>query len=125
MKRILFLFPLFLVGSFWLVHSPIQAAQNTPAPKPASHSAAAQTPLKRQIHEKIRTQMKDIRLALKSGKLTNAQAKTLNLSLFNTRKQELVFLRQNGGGDLTTDQQNQLNQTLDKNSSSIGETQAH
>jgi hypothetical protein len=98
----------------------------TPTPvkgtAPASRAVAASNPIKRQIHSRIRTQMKDIRVAVKSGKLTPDQAKTLKLALVSTRKQELLFLKQDGANDLTSDQQSQLNQMLNKNSSSIGET---
>jgi len=93
-------------------------------PSTESHSSASAKsyPVRHSVHVRIRTQIRDIKMSLKSKKLSPSEAKNLKLSLLKVRKQELVFLKQNGSQDLTSDQKSQLDQMMDKNSSSIGET---
>ncbi|HTA77483.1 MAG TPA: hypothetical protein VK791_10025 [bacterium] len=84
-------------------------------------SKPALNPNLHQIHARFRQQKKEVKLQLKSGKITKEQAKNIQLSLVAARKQEVAFTGQNGNQDLTSTQQAQLNQSLDKNAQLLGE----
>src|ERR1039457_257383 len=72
-----------------------------------------------QINTRLRTQWKLIQQGVKSGKITQAQAANLRADLKSVRQQETVYFKQNGNHTLTADQENQLNQSLNKNSSTL------
>lgn len=93
------------------------------AANPSSkNSVSAAHPLVHQVNTRVRKQWLLIQQGLKNGKLTKDQATSLRTSLKSIRQQEVTFFRQNNKHELTSDQQNQLNSTLDKNSSTLGET---
>ena len=75
-----------------------------------------------QINIRLRTQWKLIQAGVKSGKIAQAQAATLKGDLKSVRQQETAFFKQNGNHTLTADQESQLNQSLNKNSATLGET---
>ena len=67
------------------------------------------------LHKKLRQQMKQIQADLKSGKITEAQAKTQRENLMAVHQQEMMLKKQNGSHELTDSQAKQLNSSLDKN----------
>jgi hypothetical protein len=74
-----------------------------------------------QINLRIREQKKLIQTGLKSGKLTEQQAISMRNDLKSVRQQELVLFKETGNHELTTTQQSQFNQILDKHSAILGE----
>jgi hypothetical protein len=90
-------------------------AQTTTAPAMHPHP---------RIHE-VRTRIADqyarIKAGLKSGKLTEDQAKALRVQLKAVHDQMMADFQTNGKRELTEDQLKQLNQMLDENSSTIHE----
>lgn len=84
-------------------------------PKSAPHPNA------QQVNRRFQTQMKLIRKGLRTGTLTKDQADNLRKTIKDTRQQLLTFLKQNGNYEITSDQQSQLNHTLDNNSQAISE----
>ena len=108
------LFPA-LVFSFILAAMPALAAGPArTAVKGKSVASAAQP-----IGAKIQGQMSRIQKALKSGKITPAQSKTLKEGLHAIQKKEADFIKQNGKGPLTADQQGQLDQMLFNNEKNL------
>ncbi len=90
---------------------------------PSTSSVPSTTPpLVHAINQRIKNQMKLTQVDVKSGKLTKEQAQTIRASLRDIRLQEFTFFKQNKSHSLTTDQISQLNQSLDKNSTLVGET---
>ena len=79
-------------------------------------------PQMHQINLRLRAQWKLIQQGIKSGKITQAQAANLRTDLKSVRQQEMAFFKTNGNHTLTTDQESQLNQSLNKNSATLGET---
>lgn len=112
MKRLALFFALGILSSTNF----ILAAPST------SSVPSATPPLVHAINQRIKNQMKLTQLDVKSGKLTKEQARSIRASLRNIRLQEFSFFKQNKSHSLTPDQISQLNQSLDKNSSLVGET---
>lgn len=83
---------------------------------------SATPPLVHAINQRQKTQWQLTQAGVKSGKLTKAQAQTIRVSLRKIRLQEFTFFKENKNHTLTTDQINQLNQSLNENSSVVGET---
>lgn len=109
MKRLaLFLVTIFICSTGFAL-----AAPSTPATTP---------PLVHAINQRVKTQMQLTQSGVKSGKLTKDQARSVRVSVKSVRLQEFTFFKQNKSHTLTTDQINQLNQALDKNSVLLGET---
>lgn len=83
--------------------------------------AQEQFPVFSTIHSRIAQQLKLIKEGQISGSLTVSQAASMRKVLFNVRQQAMAFLKKNKPGDLTPQQENQLEQTMNKNSQAIGE----
>jgi hypothetical protein len=66
------------------------------------------------VHKHLRQQMKQIQVDLKTGKITEAQAKAKRDQLRTVHQQAVDLKRQNGGNDLTENQKTQLNSSMDK-----------
>jgi hypothetical protein len=88
----------------------------------ASTTPIVSSPQVHQINLRLHEQWKLIQAGVKAGKITQIQAATLREDLKSVRQQETAFFKQNGNRSLTTDQQSQLNQALNKNSAALGET---
>lgn len=65
------------------------------------------------VHQRLRQEIRHIQMDQKSGKITAAQAQALKAKLKGVHDQQKGFYQQNHGGDLTTSQSQQLNQSLD------------
>jgi hypothetical protein len=65
-----------------------------------------------QVNLMLRQKMNQLRKDVKSGKVTQEQAKVLFEKFKNIRRQELEYFHQNGQRDLTASQQAQLEQSL-------------
>jgi hypothetical protein len=87
----------------------------------ADTTTASVTPHPRihEVHTRMHDQMARIRAGVKSGKLTQAQADALIVSLKAVREQMQADFSTNGSRDLTDDQLKQLNQMLNENSTTI------
>jgi hypothetical protein len=94
------------------------AASTTTTPVPYK-SANPQT---HQINLRLRNQWTLVQKGIKSGKFTKEQGASFRADLKSVREQEVGFFKQNKSHELTADQQSQLDASLDKNSSTLGET---
>jgi len=103
-----------LVLGFILAAAPAFAA---PALKLAKGKSTASSFIP--IDAKIRGQMLNIQRALMSGKITQAQAKTLKAELQAIQKKKAEFVKQNGKNVLSADQESQLNQMLLNNGKNL------
>lgn len=117
------------VGSI-ILSTTLAFAASTTQPTPVTHPAissmnkpaTAADPGVHQINLRLRTQWSLIQKELHANKITPQQAITLRASLKAVRQQEVGFFKQNGSHTLTTAQLSQLNQALNANSSTLGET---
>jgi hypothetical protein len=66
------------------------------------------------VHKHLRQQMKQIQADLKTGKITEAQAKAKRDQLRTVHQQAVDLKHQNGGNDLTENQKTRLNSSMDK-----------
>ena len=87
-----------------------------------SKSFVSKDPNTHQINLRLKNQMKLIILGGKSGKFTTSQTQTMKAGLKSIRQQELGFFKLNGNHELTPVQQTQLNQAMNANSTTLGET---
>ncbi len=110
MKRLFFTLALLITSVLY--------AEPTTKPTPV----VSKHPHIRQINLRIRNQWYLIETGRNSKKFSQSQEGFLLDSLENVRKQEKAFLKENKSRDVTTDQQNQLNLMLDKNTATVGET---
>lgn len=78
--------------------------------------ALAQNSNLHSLNLRLRRQMRQIQKDLRAGKITKIQAKAAWEKLKTVRRQELDYFRRNGQKEITADQKNQLNTTLDENS---------
>jgi hypothetical protein len=78
-------------------------------------SPNTKNPNAHEVHKKLRDQIRQIQQDLKSGKITESEAKTRRENLRSVHEEEKQFRHQNGGKDLTASQANQLKASLDKN----------
>jgi hypothetical protein len=88
----------------------------------SAHSSGLAGKFNSNIHAvnlQLRQQMRQVRMDVKLGKLTQAQAKDVWERLKSVRVQELQFFKQNGQHEVTADQKNQLNQILAQTAQSI------
>jgi hypothetical protein len=91
-------------------------------PVSSSYSAHSSGKFNSSVHTvnvQLRQQMRQVRMDVKSGKLTQAQAKEVWERLKNVRVQELEFFKQNGQHEVTEDQKSQLSQILSQTALSI------
>lgn len=94
-----------------------------PSPTPAvSHAFAPANPAVHQFNMRLRNQFALIMQGQKSQKLNKTQVTSLRASLKAARLQEVGYFKSNGSHTLTSDQINQLNEALNQNSSTLGET---
>ena len=77
-----------------------------------------------QINLRLKNQLILIQQGYKKGKFTKDQADSLRAAIRAVRSQEVSFFKQNGNHNLTADQQNQVNASLDRNSATLGEIPA-
>ncbi len=80
-----------------------------------SASPNTKNPNAHAFQKRLHQQMRQIAADLKSGKITEAQAKTERSNLMAVHQQEMQFKKQNGSHEITTSQSQQLNAELDKN----------
>ncbi len=92
------------------------------AAPPTPITQAPLPPLVQAINHRVKNQMKLTLEGVKSGKLTKAQAQGVRISIKKVRFQEFNFFKQNKSRTLTSDQINQINQSLNNNSTLLGET---
>ena len=78
--------------------------------------ALAQNSNLHSVNLRLHRQMRQIQKDLRTGKITKAQAKAAWEKLKTVRRQELEYFHKNGQKEITADQKNQLNTTLDDNS---------
>src|SRR5579872_3504782 len=81
----------------------------------SSTQTNTKNPNAHEVHKNLRKQMRQIQQDLKSGKITESEAKTRRENLRSVHQQEKQFRQQNGGKDLTTSQSNQLKASLGQN----------
>jgi biopolymer transport protein ExbD len=98
------------------------AATPTPVSAPQTKSASTQSPNAHQINKRIRDQWQLTLAGFKSKKITAQQRESIRKSLKNVKQQLLAFYKQNNSHEITSAQQGQLNQSLNANSSLLGET---
>jgi hypothetical protein len=102
---------------------PVSSSGSSPSSTSSSSSGASIPPRTlsplHQLSQKTWHQMIQIQMDLKSGKMTQAQAKTVRAQIKAVREQELGFLKANGNHQLTGDQFTQLNGQLDTVNQSI------
>ncbi len=70
-------------------------------------------PTHHQVHQRVRQTIRQIEKDEKSGKITHQQAMARKAKLKSIHDQQKAFTQQNHGGDLTSSQAAQLNQSLD------------
>jgi hypothetical protein len=105
-----------IILSLWLMGGVVSGAwaQTHPTGSGASHSFQG-VGKKSNVHDvnvQLRQQMEQLRKDVKSGKVSQAQARVIFGELKGVRKQELEYFRQNGQKEVTADQKTQLNQLL-------------
>ncbi len=88
----------------------------------SSAPVVSQNPNTHQVNLRLKSQMVLIYKGQKAGKFTPEQTKTLKMGLRAIRQKEVGFFKLNGNKELTSDQQSQLNQALNANSTTLGET---
>jgi hypothetical protein len=98
------------------------AAPPTPVSAPQTKLAPTQSPNAHQINKRIRDQWQLTLAGFKSKKITAQQRESIRQSLKTAKQQLLAFYKQNNNHEITSTQQGQLNQSLNANSSLLGET---
>jgi len=98
------------------------AATSTPVSAPQTKSASTQSPNAHQINKRIRDQWQLTLAGFKTKKITAQQRESIRQSLKTVKQQLLGFYKQNNSHEITSAQQSQLNQSLNSNSSLLGET---
>ncbi len=71
------------------------------------------------INLRVRSQLQQVHEDLRSGKLTNDQAKAIMIKLKSVRQLELKFFRENNQREITTEQKNQIDTVLDQTNGSL------
>lgn len=124
--KILFLFLSIFTISFFSYSGKVLGANlsNTGSQVSSNSKTASQHSLVHLLNSRIRNQRKLTQEGLKSGKLTQDQAKGIWLNIKAAKVQEISYFKQNHSHELISDQRNQLNSILDKNSALLGETQS-
>ena len=78
----------------------------------ASAQTNTKNPNAHEVHKNLRKQMRQIQQDLKSGKITESEAKARREKIRSVHQQDKQFRHQNGGKDLTAAQSNQLKSSL-------------
>lgn len=102
------------------------ASNSAPATNaaPEGHGAMkGEHPRIREVHERLMRQRGRIGAAVKSGRITEAEAKPLLDKLTSIREEMRSDIKSNGKTELTDEQYSQLNQELNTNSDAIKDDQ--
>jgi hypothetical protein len=113
------LIPALLAGTMFALSTFSPASAATEKKMLAYHVSHPNT---HQINLRLKKQWLLIMQDYKAGKITKNQAASLRADLKAVHKQEAAYFKQNKNFELTPYQQSQLNQTLDANSGTLGET---
>jgi hypothetical protein len=105
-----------IILSLWFIGGVVSGAwaQTSPTVSGAPHAFQG-VGKKSNVHDvnvQLRQQMAQLRKDVKSGKISQDQAKVIFGKLKEVRKQELEYFRLNGQKEVTADQKTQLNQLL-------------
>ena len=78
-------------------------------------SGHPKNPNAHELYKRIRREMRQIQLDLKSGKISQAQAEARRKKVQDAHDKASRYRRSNGDGDLSQRQKDELNGSLDRN----------
>jgi len=103
--------------SFVYADSSTQTSSTTPSAFPINRQLDKQQhPNKYQVNSRIHKQWVEVQEAAKSGKISKEEAEKLSALLKGLYRKEVSFFAQNHVKEITTEQQAELNKSLDKTS---------
>jgi hypothetical protein len=111
-----------MVGLLFFLTTISWSATPTPVSAPQAKSASTQSSNTHQINTRIRSQWQLTLAGFKAKKITAQQRESIRQSLKTVKQQLFSFYKLNNSYEITSVQQNQLNQALNANSGLVGET---